>query len=75
MQYVAVSAEAAMRDNGGYSDPTAVPERREEFFKGVHSASDLIAYMKGFVVRRPLHQRIYRRARRFLSDIKKKIIR
>ncbi len=69
MQSVSVSAEAAMRDNGGYSDPTAIPERREEFFKGVHSASDLIAYMKGFIVRRPLHQRIYRKVRRFRSDI------
>ena len=75
MQSVAVSAEAAVRDNGGYSGPAAIPERREDFFRGVHSASDLIAYMKGFVVRRPLHQRIYRRARRFLSDIKKRIIR
>ncbi len=75
MQSVSVSAEAAMRDNGGYSDPTAIPERREEFFKGVHSASDLIAYMKGFIVRRPLHQRIYRKVRRFLSDIKKRIVR
>ena len=75
MQSVAVSEEAAMRDNGGYSDPTAIPERRKEFFKGVHSASDLIAYMKGFIVRRPLHQRIYRKVRRFLSDIKKRIVR
>ena len=75
MQSVAVSAEAAMRDNGGYSDPDAIPERREEFFKGVHGASDLIAYMKGFVVRRPLHQRIYRKVRRLLSDMKKRIVR
>lgn len=75
MQSVAVSAEAAMRDNGGYSDPDAIPERREEFFKGVHGASDLIAYMKEFVVRRPLHQRIYRKVRRLLSDMKKRIVR
>ncbi len=75
IQAMAVHAEEAMRDNGGYSDPPAIPERREEFFKGVHGASDMIAYMKGFVVRRPLHQRIYRKARRFLSDMKKRIAR
>lgn len=70
-----VNHEDAVRDNGGFSDPSAVPERREEFFKGVHGADDLIGYMKGFVVRRPLHQRIYRKVRRTISDLKKRIAR
>lgn len=73
LKTTAVGCEAAKGDNGGFSDPSAVPERREEFFKGVHSADDLIGYMKGFIVRRPLHQRMYRKIRSFLSAIKRRI--
>ena len=73
LKTTAVGCEAAKGDNGGFSDPSVVPERREEFFKGVHSADDLIGYMKGFIVRRPLHQRMYRKIRSFLSAIKRRI--
>lgn len=67
--YVQVDMEMARMDNGGFKGTCAVPERREEFFKGLHSATDLIAYMSSFVVRRPLPQRIYRKLRKLLSQI------
>ena len=46
-----------------------------EFFKGHHSAEDLIKYMKGFVVRKPLHEIIYRSVRSGLSALKRRICR
>ena len=68
-----VQFEAAAEGNGGFAGHTVVPQRREEFFAGYHSAKDLIAYMRGFVVRRPMHVRIYRKIRHVLSIIKRKI--
>lgn len=70
-----VDPETARLDNGGFADPAFVPERREEFFKGIHSADDLVSYMKKYVVRKPLHKRIYRAVRRFLSTCKRRIFR
>lgn len=61
-------------DNGGFHDPVAVPEKREEFFKGVHSAEDLIKYMKSYVVRKPIWKRACRAIRSFLSTCKKKML-
>lgn len=69
-----ISRELAMGDNGGFHNPVSVPERREEFFNSLYSAKDLIHYMKGYVVRRPLHQRIYRMVRGFLAYVKRRII-
>jgi len=64
----------ALRNNGGFAESVEKPERREEFFKGHHSAPDLISYMKGFVVRNPLHTIIYRGLRAALSNIKRRFI-
>ena len=69
-----VDVELSRMDNGGFHDPVAVPEKREEFFQGMHSAEDLIKYMKSYVVRKPLWKRAYRAVRAFLSACKKKIL-
>lgn len=64
----------AFRNNGGFAESVEKPERREEFFKGHHSAPDLIRYMKGFVMRKPLHVIVYRSLRSALSNIKRRFI-
>lgn len=64
----------ALRNNGGFAESVEKPERREEFFKGHHSAPDLIRYMKGFVMRKPLHVIVYRSLRSALSNIKRRFI-
>ena len=64
----------AFRNNGGFAESVEKPERREEFFKGHHSATDLISYMKGFVMRKPLHVIVYRSLRSALSNIKRRFI-
>ena len=69
-----IDEKLAKEDNGGYAAVIAVPERREEFFKGVHSAKDLVAYMSTYVKRRPLHIRIYRSVRKRLSQLKRRIM-
>jgi hypothetical protein len=68
-----VPFDAATEGNGGFAASAEIPQRRDEFFTGYLSAKDLIAYMKGFVVRRPLHVRIYRKVRHILSTIKRRI--
>ena len=68
-----VAVEQIRKDNGGFAGEIAVPERREEFFKGVHSAVDLPKYMTSFIVRKPLHVRIYRNIRRQLSTLKRRM--
>ncbi len=68
-----ISVEDLMKENGGFDGATAIPERREEFFKGVHSSADLPKYMASFVVKKPLHVRIYRSVRRMLSVLKRRI--
>ena len=69
-----VDMELSRIDNGGFHDPVAIPEKREEFFQGLHSAEDLIKYMKSYVVRKPLGKRVCRAVRAFLSACKKKIL-
>lgn len=69
-----VSFDAASAGNGGFAGRIDVPQRREEFFQGYPFAKDLVSYMRGFVVRRPLHVRIYRKIRSVLSGLKRRII-
>lgn len=64
----------ALKRNGAFAQNPQVPQRREEFFLGLHSAKNLIGYMKGFVVRTPLHKKVYRSARTMLSKIKRRIV-
>lgn len=74
VQLRSVDLDLSRLDNGGFHDPSGMPEKREEFFKGVHSTGDLIKHMKAYVVRKPIWIRVYRGMRRFLSSCKKKIL-
>lgn len=62
------------KNNGGFERVCNVPEKRDEFFKGMHSAKDLIGYMSSYVVRRPLHKRMYRWLRSRISAMKRKLL-
>lgn len=62
------------KDNGGFAQkPTPIPEKREEFFKGVHSTKNLPKYMRSYVVRKPLLS-LYRNLRSMLSSLKRRIL-
>lgn len=71
-----IPVQAVMEENGGFAQSVAVPEKREEFFKGLGVAGlDVYRYMKKFVVRKPLHVRLYRDLRSTLSKIKRRMTR
>ncbi len=72
LESVTLDVSAAMKNNGGFAESVPVPEKRTEFFKGHHSAEDIVKYMEGYVVRRPLLS-IYKSVRRTLSDLKRKL--
>lgn len=74
VQFRHVDAELSSKDNGGFHDPV-MPSGRQDFFKGIHSAKDIPAYMSSFVVRRPIHIRLYRSLRRMLSQLKRRFVR
>lgn len=70
-----VPAEAVMAENGGFVESRPVPEKREEFFKGLGVAGiDVYGHLKKYVVRRPLPVRLYRKVRSVLSSMKRRII-
>ena len=69
-----VDPAEAVKENGGFAEEVVIPAKREEFFKGVHSTKNLIKYMKGYIVRTPLHKKIYRKIRRALSKMKRRLI-
>lgn len=69
-----VDMNDAVKNNGGFAGSIMIPERREEFFKGHHSAPDLIRYMNGFVVRRPVIRTVCRAVRSGLSKMKRRIM-
>lgn len=60
--------------NDGFRSGIDVPERRKEFFEGVHSTMDLIGYMRGFVSVQSKNRGIRSRIRSFLSGIKRKFV-
>ena len=70
-----VDAEVARRMNSGFATSLQCPEKREEFFAGMHSAKDIISYMKGFVVRKCTIRKLYQNFHTFMSKIKRRIIR
>lgn len=74
-QLFPVDTESARTDNGGFALHVDIPERRDEFFKGVHSSKDIIRYMRTFVVRRYGINELYKRFHTFLSRIKRRIMR
>ena len=65
-----VDFNAARLNNRGFSNAVAIPEKRSEFFKGIHSTADLYSYMKRFVVRPPL----WKMLRGFLYKFKRKLL-
>ena len=65
---------AVTAQNGGFAESVPVPEKREEFFKGLVVAGvDVYRHMKKYVVRRPLPVRVYRNLRSWLSSLKRRI--
>lgn len=64
----------AFKRNGAFAETLQVPQRREEFFKGLHSTKDLIKYMKGFVIKTPIYVKIYRSLHAMLSKMKRRIM-
>ena len=75
MDMVKVDAGVAKRMNSGFATTIQCPERREEFFAGMHSAKDIISYMKGFVVRKCSIRKLYQSFHTFMSRIKRRIVR
>lgn len=59
--------------NDGFKSRIKIPEQRSEFFKGVHSAPDLIGYMSGYVVVKPWYKVLHSRLLAFWSDVKKRL--
>ncbi len=68
-----IQVDQVRKENGGFAGAVVVPERRDEFFKGVHSAADLPKYMSSFIIRKPLHVRMYQSIRRKLSALKRRM--
>lgn len=69
-----IPVEAVMAQNGGFAESVPVPEKREEFFKGLGVAGvDVYRHLKKYVVRRPLPVRVYRKLRSWLSSMKRRI--
>lgn len=69
-----VDPSAARKRNAGFDVSAACPERRTEFFAGMHSTKDMISYMSGFVKRKSVFRRTYERFHTFMSKMKKKIL-
>lgn len=47
-----VDADVIEIRNSGFKENIPIPERRDEFFSGLHSVKDVHEYMSGFVVRK-----------------------
>ena len=71
-----VPVAAVKAENGGFAESLPMPEKREEFFKGLGVAKvDVYGHMKSYVVRKPFIVRIYRTLRSALSKLKRRIVR
>ena len=73
MDLRAVDAETARQMNSGFAVSLPCPERREEFFEGLHTAKDVISYMKGFVVSTCSVRKLYQRFHTLMSKIRRRI--
>lgn len=72
--FLELPVEAVKAENGGFAKSVAVPEKREEFFKGLGVAKvDVYKLMKKYVVRKPLPVRLYRELRSALSGLKRRM--
>jgi hypothetical protein len=68
-------AEAVMSENGGFAESVPVPAKRAEFFDGLKVAGvDVYKHMSGYVVKKPLHQRLWRCVRSAASSAKRRIL-
>ena len=66
VEFIDVDLVSARQKNSGFENSARCPERRSEFFSGLHSAKDMIAYLSGFVMKKNL--------RMMLSNLKRRII-
>ena len=66
-----VDPDVAVRRNGGFAESLTMPQTRSEFFKGHHSAKDLIGYMDQYVIRENLLKQMLRKVRSMLSKIRR----
>lgn len=68
-------AEAVMSENGGFAESVPVPAKRAEFFDGLKVAGvDVYKHMSGYVVKKPLPQRLWRCVRSAVSSAKRRIL-
>lgn len=66
VEFIDVDLVSARQKNSGFENSARCPEHRSEFFSGLHSAKDMIAYLSGFVMKKNL--------RMMLSNLKRRII-
>ena len=70
-----IPVDAVTKDNGGFAESIAVPEKRDEFFAGLKVAGvDVYEHMKSYLVKKPLYKRISRCLRSGLVEMKRKIV-
>ena len=70
---VEVDVVEAIKRNAGFLEGMEVPERRDEFFSGMHSTTNIIEYMSSYVVRKSIFMRYYQYLHTALSKIKRRI--
>ena len=72
---VRLSLEAVQSENGGFAESVPMPEKRDEFYKGLNVIGvDVYKHMKKYVARRPLTVRMVRQLRSTLSNIKRRVL-
>lgn len=64
-----LDADVAGIRNSGFNEEIRIPERRDEFFSGLHSVSDIYGYMSGFVVRKSWLDKRISDMKRIISKI------
>lgn len=67
VEFIGVDLVSARHKNSGFENSATRPERRGEFFAGLHSAKDIIAYMSGFVVKDSLRTKLLKLIRRIMK--------
>lgn len=67
VEFIGVDLVSARHKNSGFENSATPPERRGEFFAGLHSAKDIIAYMSGFVVKDSLRTKLLKLIRRIMK--------
>lgn len=73
LEFRQICHEEAIRNNGGFAESITIPDKRDEFFRGLDRTRDVYGYMKGFVVHPPLPARILLNIRHLLVKFKKSV--